>query len=179
MFACNGILFNHESPFRGETFVTRKITKALTKISLGSKEILSLGNMDSKRDWCHARDYIEMQWLMLQQDKPEDYCIATGVQHSVRDFVEYAWAALGNEILWQGKGIDEKGYDKKTKKLIVSIDDKYFRPAEVESLLGDASKAKSSLNWSPKTTFKEMVEEMVESDLSKAKNHLLKQNIKR
>ena len=179
MFACNGIMFNHESPLRGETFVTRKITRALARISLGLDETLYLGNLEAMRDWGHARDYVEMQWLMLQQETPDDYVIATGHQYSVRDFVEYAWAALGNEILWQGKGVDEKGYDKKTKKLIVSIDDKYFRPAEVESLLGDASKAKSSLNWSPKTTFKEMVEEMVESDLSKAKNHLLKQNIKR
>jgi GDPmannose 4,6-dehydratase len=174
MYACNGILFNHESPNRGETFVTRKITRALARIKLGLQECLYLGNMDAKRDWGHARDYVEMQWLMLQQDKPEDFVIATGVQYSVRDFVDAAARELGINITWSGIGIDEKGYDANGK-CIVSVDSRYFRPTEVESLLGDASKAKRVLGWSPKTTFNKLVTEMVRDDLKAAeKDELVK-----
>ena len=169
MFACNGILFNHESPVRGETFVTRKITRALARISLGLQDTLYLGNLSAKRDWGHAKDYVEMQWLMLQQEKPDDFCIASGVQHSVRDFVDFAWNHLGKKILWVGKGIDEKGYDEETNKLIVAVNSRYFRPTEVETLLGDASKAKDQLGWEPKITLKEMVYEMMEHDLNIAK----------
>jgi GDPmannose 4,6-dehydratase len=169
IYACNGILFNHESPIRGETFVTRKITMALAKISLGQQDVLYLGNLDAKRDWGHAKDYVEMQWLMLQQDKPDDFCIATGVQYSVRDFVNFAWEYLGKTIRWEGKGIDEKGYDVATGDLIVAVDKQYFRPTEVETLLGDPSKAKEKLGWEPKITLKEMVCEMMESDISKIK----------
>jgi GDPmannose 4,6-dehydratase len=176
MYACNGILFNHESPNRGETFVTRKITRALARIKLGLQECLYLGNMDAKRDWGHARDYVEMQWLMLQQDKPDDFVIATGVQYSVRDFVDAAARELGIAITWSGSGVDEKGYDAKGK-CIVSVDPRYFRPTEVESLLGDASKAKTLLGWSPKTTFEELVAEMVREDLKAAeKDELVKQH---
>ena len=167
IFACNGILFNHESPVRGETFVTRKITRALARIKLGLQECLHLGNLNARRDWGHARDYIEMQWLMLQQEKPVDYVIATGVQHSVRDFVAAAAAELGIAITWEGHGIDEKGYDEKGR-CIVAIDPRYFRPTEVENLLGDASKAKRELGWSPKITFEELVAEMVREDLKTA-----------
>jgi GDPmannose 4,6-dehydratase len=167
MYACNGILFNHESPNRGETFVTRKITRALARIKLGLQECLFLGNMDAKRDWGHARDYVEMQWLMLQQDKPEDFVIATGVQYSVRDFVDAAAKELGITITWKGEGVDEKGYDQQGR-CIVSVDPRYFRPTEVESLLGDASKAKALLGWTPKTTFDELVAEMVREDLNSA-----------
>lgn len=167
MYACNGILFNHESPNRGETFVTRKITRALARIKLGLQECLFLGNMDAKRDWGHARDYVEMQWLMLQQDKPEDFVIATGVQYSVRDFVDAAAKELGITITWKGEGVDEKGYDQQGR-CIVSVDPRYFRPTEVESLLGDASKAKALLGWTPKTTFDELVAEMVREDLKSA-----------
>ncbi len=163
IYACNGILFNHESPVRGETFVTRKITRGLAKIKLGIDDCLYLGNLDSKRDWGHARDYVEMQWLMLQQDKPDDYVIATGVQYSVREFVEVAAKHLGIEIAWQGVGADECGYDKSGKP-IVRVDPLYFRPTEVESLLGDSTKAKEKLGWSPKISFNELVREMVESD---------------
>ena len=151
MYACNGILFNHESPNRGETFVTRKITRALARIKLGLQDCLFLGNMDAKRDWGHARDYVEMQWLMLQQEQPEDFVIATGVQYSVRDFVDAAAKELGITITWKGEGVDEKGYDQDGR-CIVSVDPRYFRPTEVESLLGDASKAKALLGWTPKTT---------------------------
>lgn len=167
MYACNGILFNHESPNRGETFVTRKITRALARIKLGLQDCLFLGNMDAKRDWGHARDYVEMQWLMLQQDKPEDFVIATGVQYSVRDFVDAAAKELGIAIKWQGTGVEEKGYDQHGR-CIVSVDPRYFRPTEVESLLGDASKAKALLGWTPKTTFDELVAEMVREDLKAA-----------
>jgi GDPmannose 4,6-dehydratase len=166
IYACNGILFNHESPIRGETFVTRKITMALAKISLGLQDVLYLGNLDAKRDWGHAKDYVEMQWLMLQQDEPDDFCIATGVQYSVRDFVNFAWEYLGKTIRWEGEGIDEKGYDIETGDLIVAVDKQYFRPTEVEALLGDPSKAKEILGWEPKITLKEMVCEMMESDLN-------------
>jgi len=165
MFACNGILFNHESPRRGQTFVTRKITMALCNIKLGRQEKLFLGNMDAKRDWGYAKEYVESMWLILQQEKPDDYVIATGETHTVREFVEEACKALDMEIEWKGKGVKEKGIDKKTGKIIVEIDPQYFRPTEVDLLLGDASKAKKILNWQPKTKFKDLVKIMIESDL--------------
>lgn len=173
IYACNGILFNHESPIRGETFVTRKITRALARIKLGLQSCLYLGNLDAKRDWGHARDYVEMQWLMLQQDKPEDFVIATGVQYSVRDFVDAAARELGMEIRWDGRGVDEKGYWVNREAgvatdPIVTVDPRYFRPTEVETLLGDPSKAKAKLGWTPRTTFSELVAEMVREDLSSA-----------
>ncbi len=167
IYACNGILFNHESPVRGENFVTRKITRALARIHLGLQDTLYLGNLDAQRDWGHARDYVEMQWLMLQQDQPEDYVIATGVQYSVRDFVNAAANELGINIEWTGSGVGEKGYDDKGK-CIVQVDPRYFRPAEVETLLGDASKAARQLGWKPRTTFAELVQEMVRDDLASA-----------
>ena len=187
IFACNGILFNHESPVRGETFVTRKITRALARVVLGLQECTYLGNLNAKRDWGHARDYVEMQWLMLQQDKPDDFVIASGVQHSVREFVEEASAELGIHLRWEGQGVDEIGivdsYEDKGKKLsangpkegqiIVRVDPRYFRPTEVESLLGDASKAKRELGWEPKISFKELVREMVLADLEGAKRDAL------
>jgi GDPmannose 4,6-dehydratase len=160
MYACTGILFNHESPRRGETFVTRKITRALKAISEGKQEVLTLGNLNAKRDWGHARDFVEAMWLMLQQDKPDDYVVATGVQYSVREFVEQAAPYFGMNIVWQGKGLDEVGIDSNTGLVCVIIDPKYFRPAEVETLLGDASKAKKELGWEPKTSFKQLVEDM-------------------
>jgi GDPmannose 4,6-dehydratase len=167
MYACNGILFNHESPLRGETFVTRKITRALARIKLKLQDCLFLGNLDAKRDWGHAKDYVEMQWLMLQQDTPEDFVIATGVQFSVRDFVNAAAKELGMTIRWEGSGVDEKGYDS-ANRVIVAVDPRYFRPTEVETLLGDPSKAKSKLGWTPKITFEELVSEMVREDLKTA-----------
>lgn len=167
IYACNGILFNHESPIRGETFVTRKITRALARIKLGLQDCLYLGNLNAKRDWGHAKDYVEMQWLMLQQDKPEDFVIATGVQYSVRDFVNAAARELGMVIAWQGEGVEEKGYDA-TGKCIVAIDPRYFRPTEVETLLGDPGKAKTKLGWSPRISFDELVAEMVREDLKAA-----------
>ncbi|KXS32062.1 MAG: GDP-mannose 4,6-dehydratase [Candidatus Gallionella acididurans] len=167
MYACNGILFNHESPVRGETFVTRKITRALARIKLGLQDCLYLGNLDALRDWGHAKDYVEMQWLMLQQDQPEDFVIATGVQYSVRQFVEIAAKELGVSIKWKGKEADEKGYDA-AGKCIVQVDPRYFRPTEVETLLGDPSKAKQKLGWTPKITFHELVAEMVREDLKSA-----------
>jgi len=167
IYACNGILFNHESPVRGETFVTRKITRALARIKLGLQDTLYLGNMDAKRDWGHAKDYVEMQWLMLQQETPEDFVIATGVQYSVRDFVNAAAKELGMEIRWEGNGVDEKGYDSHGK-CTVAVDRRYFRPTEVETLLGDPTKAKEKLGWTPKTTFDELVAEMVREDLKSA-----------
>jgi GDPmannose 4,6-dehydratase len=193
IFACNGILFNHESPVRGETFVTRKITRALARIVLGLKECTYLGNLNAKRDWGHARDYVEMQWLMLQQDKPDDFVIASGVQHSVREFVERAAGELGITLCWEGEGVDEIGivdsfdarqsssalYDDSGERLkikgpkegdvIIRIDPRYFRPTEVESLLGDPSKAKNELGWEPKTSFEELVKEMVLADMEVAK----------
>jgi GDPmannose 4,6-dehydratase len=176
MYACNGILFNHESPRRGETFVTRKITRALARIKLGLQECLYLGNINALRDWGHAKDYVEMQWLMLQQETPEDYVIATGKQYSVRDLVYIAAAELGIHISWKGKGIDEKGYDD-LGRCIVAVDPRYFRPTEVESLLGDPSKAKAKLGWVPKITFAEMVSEMVQEDLKTAeRDHLVNQH---
>jgi GDPmannose 4,6-dehydratase len=174
IYACNGILFNHESPVRGETFVTRKITRALARIKLGLQECLYLGNLDAKRDWGHAKDYVEMQWLMLQQDKPEDFVIATGVQFSVREFVDAAAREINLPIEWQGSGIDEKGFDP-TGKCIVSVDERYFRPTEVESLLGDPTKAREKLGWIPKITFSELVSEMMREDMKKAeKDELVK-----
>jgi len=173
MFACNGILFNHESPIRGETFVTRKITRALARIKEGLEQCLYLGNVDSLRDWGHARDYVEAQWLMLQQAQPEDFVIATGEQHSVREFVERAGSHLQMRIEWRGKGVDEQGIDAKTGKTIVKIDPRYFRPTEVETLLGDPTKAKTQLGWQPKTSFAQLVEEMVASDLDIARRDAL------
>lgn len=176
IYACNGILFNHESPIRGETFVTRKITRALARIKLGLQDCLYLGNLDAKRDWGHARDYVEMQWLMLQQDQPDDFVIATGVQCRVREFVEAAANEIGISVHWEGKGVEEKGYDAKGR-CIVAVDARYFRPAEVETLLGDASKAKQKLGWSPKIGFKELVSEMMREDLKAAeRDELVKQH---
>ena len=173
LFACNGILFNHESPLRGETFVTRKITRAMARIKLGLQERLYLGNLSAKRDWGHARDYVEMMWLMLQQDKPEDFVIATGHQYSVREFVEAGARELGISIEWQGEGVDEIGIDKETGKTVVSVDPRYFRPTEVETLLGDATKAKETLGWVPKISFKELVAEMVREDMKIARRDTL------
>ena len=173
IFACNGILFNHESPVRGETFVTRKITRALARISLGMQKTLYLGNLDAKRDWGHAKDYVEMQWLMLQQDQPDDFVIATGLQHSVRDFVNFAYEHLGKKIRWEGKGVEVKGYDSETDKLIVAVDPRYFRPTEVETLLGDPSKAKEKLGWEPKISLEQMVKEMMDHDINIAKRDAL------
>ena len=169
IYACNGILFNHESPIRGETFVTRKITRALTRIKLGLQDSLYLGNMDAKRDWGHAKDYVEMQWLMLQQDKPEDFTISTGVQYSVRDFVNIAAKELDIELKWDGRGVNETGVDINTGKTIVRVDSRYFRPTEVETLLGDSTKAREKLGWTPKISFEELVKEMVTCDLNDAK----------
>ena len=173
IFACNGILFNHESPLRGETFVTRKITRALARWKLGMQDCLYLGNLDAKRDWGHARDFVEAQWLMLQQKQPEDFVIATGTQRSVREFVEAVAHELGVEIRWEGSGVNEKGYDAKSGALMVSVDKRYFRPAEVESLLGDPRKAREKLGWVPRTTFAELVAEMVREDLACAKQEEL------
>ena len=167
MYACNGILFNHESPIRGETFVTRKITRALARIKLGLQDCLYLGNLDAKRDWGHAKDYVEMQWLMLQQEEPDDFVIATGIQYSVREFVDAAAHELGINIHWKGHGIEEKGYDK-AGNCIVAVDPRYFRPTEVETLLGDPAKAKEKLGWIPKISFAHLVEEMVREDLKDA-----------
>ncbi len=167
MYACNGILFNHESPKRGETFVTRKITRALARIKLGLQDHLYLGNLDSLRDWGHARDYIEMQWLMLQQEKAEDFVIATGVQYSVRQFVEAAAQELGIKVSWEGTGVDEKGYDA-TGRCIVAVDPRYFRPTEVDTLLGDASNARKKLGWVPRISFHQLVAEMVQEDFRTA-----------
>jgi GDPmannose 4,6-dehydratase len=176
IYGCNGILFNHESPVRGETFVTRKITRALARIKLGLQDCLYLGNLDSLRDWGHAKDYVEMQWLMLQQPEPEDYVIATGIQHRVRDFVNAAAEELGMKIAWQGEGVDEVGvlatdssrFTPHTSRTIVRVDPRYFRPTEVETLLGDPTKAHQKLGWKPRITFKELVAEMVREDLKAA-----------
>jgi GDPmannose 4,6-dehydratase len=168
MYACNGILFNHESPLRGETFVTRKITRALSRIKLGLQDCLYLGNLNAKRDWGHARDYVEMQWLMLQQEQPEDFVIATGVQYSVRDFINAAAEELNLPIRWKGEGVAEQGLDAHGN-CIVAVDPRYFRPTEVETLLGDPSKAKTKLGWQPRTTFKELVAEMVREDMESAR----------
>lgn len=171
MYACNGILFNHESPIRGETFVTRKITRAMARIVLGTQQKLFLGNLDARRDWGHAKDYVEMQWLMLQQDVPDDYVIATGQQFSVREFVTLAAKRLGLDIEWTGQGINEKGY-LPDGRCVIQVDPGYFRPTEVESLLGDASKARTKMAWSPKITFAELVNEMVDADLAEAEAEL-------
>lgn len=174
IYACNGILFNHESPLRGETFVTRKITRGLARIKIGLQQKLYLGNLDAKRDWGHAKDYVQMQWLMLQQDKPEDFVIATGQQYTVREFINLAANLLDIPMTWQGEGLDEKGYTSDNR-CIVEIDPIYFRPAEVDTLLGDATKAKQKLNWQPQTTFDQLVKEMVTYDLMLAKRDLLSQ----
>tara|TARA_B100000953_G_C18019232_1_gene420170 strand:- start:781 stop:1866 length:1086 start_codon:yes stop_codon:yes gene_type:complete len=176
IYACNGILFNHESPIRGETFVTRKITRALARIKLGLQDCIYLGNIDTKRDWGHARDYVEMQWLMLQQDSPEDFIISTGEQHTVREFLEIAAKEVGIDIEWSGTDINEIGRDKVSGNIIVRIDKRYFRPTEVDSLLGDSSKAKNKLGWKPKITFGQLVKEMMESDLIEAERDLLSEN---
>jgi len=168
IYACNGVLFNHESARRGETFVTRKITRALARISLGTQDCLYLGNLEAKRDWGHARDYVEMQWRMLQQQEPRDYVIATGIQHSVKDFVEAACQELKIGIEWQGEGIDTKGINKESGEVIIAVDPKYYRPTEVETLLGDPEDAKERLGWTPTTTFKELVAEMVAEDVKEA-----------
>lgn len=184
LYACNGILFNHESPVRGETFVTRKITRALARIKLGLQDTLYLGNLDAKRDWGHARDYVEMQWLMLQQDKPDDFVIATGVQYSVRDFINTAADELGMKIHWEGHGLQEVGLLESTtshlmpdaSRIIVRVDPRYFRPTEVETLLGDPTKAHQKLGWSPKISFKELVTEMVKEDFKTAERDELVKN---
>jgi GDPmannose 4,6-dehydratase len=169
IYACNGILFNHESPIRGETFVTRKITRALARIKLGLQDNLFLGNMDAKRDWGHAKDYVEMQWLMLQQEKPEDFTISTGVQYSVKDFVNMAAKELDIKLEWIGSGVNETGIDSSTGNVIIRVDPRYFRPTEVETLLGDSTKARDKLGWEPKISFHELVKEMVAYDLNEAK----------
>jgi GDPmannose 4,6-dehydratase len=181
MYACNGILFNHESALRGETFVTRKITRAMARIALGRQDCLFLGNLDSMRDWGHARDYVEMQWLMLQQEQPEDFVIATGIQYSVRDFVNAAAKELGMVLRWEGSGLAETGIvvdpgpldGARAGQVIVSVDPRYFRPTEVDTLLGDATKAHTKLGWKPRTTFDQLVKEMVSSDLDGARKYSL------
>jgi GDPmannose 4,6-dehydratase len=173
IYACNGILFNHESPIRGETFVTRKITRALARIKLGMQDRLYLGNMDAKRDWGHAKDYVEMQWLMLQQEAPEDFVIATGEQHSVREFVDVAAREVGIQVRWEGTGVQEKGYDAATGNCIVAVDPRYFRPTEVETLLGDPTKAREKLGWVPRIGFSELVREMMREDLKDAERDAL------
>lgn len=172
MYACNGILFNHESPIRGETFVTRKITRGLARIKLGLQECLYLGNLDAKRDWGHARDYVEMMWLMLQQSQPEDFVIATGVQYSVRDFINTAAKNIGMKLRWEGKDENEKAFDE-SGRCVIAVDPRYFRPAEVETLLGDATKAKEKLGWKSRTSFETLVSEMMQADLLEAKTELL------
>jgi GDPmannose 4,6-dehydratase len=175
-FACNGILFNHESPVRGETFVTRKISRAAARKKLGLQDKLFLGNLDSLRDWGHARDYVEAQWLILQRDRPDDYVIATGEQHSVREFVEAAFYEIGVTLRWEGTGIDEKGYDCASGEVLVEVDPRYFRPTEVETLLGDPTKAYEKLGWKPNVGFRELVSEMVAEDLKEAERDLFCRN---
>jgi GDPmannose 4,6-dehydratase len=172
IYACNGILFNHESPLRGETFVTRKITRGLARIKVGLQTQLFLGNLDAKRDWGHSRDYIEMQWLMLQQEKPQDYVIATGEQHTVREFVQRCAELLELDLTWQGSGVEEEAIDARDN-IIIAVDPRYFRPTEVETLLGDPSKARRELGWTPRTSFDELVREMVQSDLHTARRDAL------
>jgi GDPmannose 4,6-dehydratase len=173
LFACNGILFNHESPLRGETFVTRKITRAVARIKLGLQEKLYIGNLDSKRDWGYARDYVEAMWLMLQKDQPDDFVIATGEAHTVREFIERAFTEVGIRIIWRGEGVNEQGIDESTGVVRVEVDARYFRPTEVEFLLGDATKARTKLGWSPKVTFPELVRTMVVEDLKIAERDVL------
>jgi GDPmannose 4,6-dehydratase len=173
LYACSGILFNHESPIRGETFVSRKITRGLARVSEGLQSCVYLGNLEARRDWGHARDYVEAQWLMLQQDEPQDFVIATGQQHSVREFVEKAGAQLGMRIEWRNRGEDEVGFDARSGRTVVRVDPRYFRPAEVDTLLGDASRAFRTLKWSPSTSFDELVREMVAADLSLARRDAL------
>lgn len=178
MYACNGILFNHESPIRGETFVTRKITRALARIKLGTQECVYLGNLDARRDWGHAKDYVEMQWLMLQQPEPDDYVIATGEQYSVREFIERAAAKLDMRIEWRGSGVTETGHDAKGRR-IVAVDSGYYRPTEVDTLLGDASKARERLGWKARTSFDALVEDMVRSDFLEAQAELATATVRR
>jgi GDPmannose 4,6-dehydratase len=173
LYACSGILFNHESPIRGETFVSRKITRGLTRVSVGLQSCIYLGNLEARRDWGHARDYVEAQWLMLQQERPEDYVIATGRQHSVREFVEQAAALLEMRLDWRGSGLEETGVNRKTGQTVVRIDPRYLRPAEVDTLLGDASRARAELGWVPRVGFEELVREMIESDLALARRDVL------
>lgn len=173
LYACNGILFNHESPIRGETFVTRKITRGLARIKEGLQESIYLGNLDSLRDWGHARDYVKAQWLMLQQEQAEDFVIATGEQHSVREFVERAGAELGMRIEWKGQGVDEQGVDANSARTVVRVDSRYFRPTEVDTLLGDASKARDKLGWKAEVSFAALVKEMVAADLDGAQRDAL------
>jgi GDPmannose 4,6-dehydratase len=173
LFACSGILFNHESPVRGETFVSRKITRGLARIHAGIEQCLYLGNLDARRDWGHARDYVRAQWLMLQQPQPDDFVIASGVQHSVREFVELAGARLGMQIAWQGAGIDEVGVDQRSQQVMVRVDPRYFRPTEVDTLLGDSSKARALLGWQAEVTFEQLVTEMVAADLEHARRDAL------
>jgi GDPmannose 4,6-dehydratase len=172
-YACNGILFNHESPIRGETFVTRKITRAAARIKLGLQEMLFLGNLDAKRDWGHARDYVQAMWLMLQQPEPQDFVIATGEDHSVREFVELAFKEVGIAIKWRGQGVEEVGYDEDSDRVLIKVNPRYFRPTEVDTLLGDATKARTVLGWQPRSSFKDMVREMVVADLKEAERDLL------
>jgi GDPmannose 4,6-dehydratase len=173
MHCSNGILFNHESPVRGETFVTRKITRALARIKAGLQEELYIGNLNSLRDWGHAKDFVEAMWLILQQDEPDDYVIATGKQYSVRQFIEFGGAELEMDIQWEGSGVDEVGIDRNTGKQIVSVDPRYYRPTEVETLLGDPTKSKTKLGWEPKVTVEELVREMVAADYEDAKRDAL------
>jgi GDPmannose 4,6-dehydratase len=173
LYACNGILFNHESPLRGETFVSRKITRALTRIRAGLQDVVYLGNLDAKRDWGHARDYVRAQWLMLQQPRPDDYVVATGEQHSVRDFVVLAGQLLGMDIAWCGVGVEEVGIDRSNGRAVVRVDARYFRPAEVESLVGDASRIRERLGWKPETSFEALVREMVDADAALAQREAL------
>ena len=172
MHASNGILFNHESPRRGPTFVTRKVTRAVARIKLGKQDCLFMGNIDAKRDWGHARDYVRMMWMMLQQDQADDYVVATGETHTVRSFIELAFECIGISLEWKGKGVDEVGFDKATGRELVKIDPKYFRPTEVDLLVGDCSKAKKLLGWAPKVTFKALAEEMVDADLAELRHEL-------
>ena len=173
IYACNGILFNHESPVRGETFVTRKVTRALARIKIGLQDTLYVGNLNARRDWGHARDFVKMQWLMLQQDVPEDYVIATGIQYSIKELIEIAARQLNISVRWEGEGADQKGIEEKTGQVVVAVDPEYYRPTEVNELLGDASKARDKLGWEPEITFEEMIAEMIEADMDEAQKDYL------